>query len=76
MEIPRHWRLKTQRYRLEGSSCPICGQLIFPSRQVCPRCKGERTRSPGEPLPVLQASLGITEFESDIRRSITESRIG
>jgi uncharacterized OB-fold protein len=36
MEIPQHWRLKAQRYRLEGSICPICGQVNFPPRQVCP----------------------------------------
>ncbi len=29
MEVPHHWRLKAQRYRLEGSTCPICGQLTF-----------------------------------------------
>jgi uncharacterized OB-fold protein len=38
MEIPRHWRLKAQRYRLEGSTCPICGRLTFPPRPVCPHC--------------------------------------
>ncbi|HET9589022.1 MAG TPA: zinc ribbon domain-containing protein [Anaerolineales bacterium] len=38
MEIPRHWRLKDQRYRLEGSCCPTCGQLIFPPRPVCAQC--------------------------------------
>jgi uncharacterized OB-fold protein len=38
MEIPRHWRLKAQRYRLEGSICPTCGQLSFPPRLVCPQC--------------------------------------
>ncbi len=36
MEIPRHWRLKAQRYRLEGSYCPVCGQFTFPPRPVCP----------------------------------------
>ena len=35
MEVPRHWRLKDQRYRLEGSICPTCGQLNFPPRPVC-----------------------------------------
>jgi len=35
MDIPRHWRLKAQRYRLEGSVCPICGQPSFPPRPVC-----------------------------------------
>ena len=44
MEIPRHWRLKAQRYRLEGSACPHCGQFIFPPRPVCPRCTDRLTR--------------------------------
>jgi len=38
MEIPRHWRLRAQRYRLEGSTCPICGELIFPPRPICAKC--------------------------------------
>lgn len=40
MEIPRHWRLKAQRYRLEGTACPACGQAAFPPRLSCPRCAG------------------------------------
>ena len=31
MEIPRHWRLKAQRYCLEGSACSKCGQLASPA---------------------------------------------
>ena len=38
MDIPRHWRLKAQRYRLEGTTCQSCGQLIFPPRPVCTKC--------------------------------------
>ena len=38
MEIPRHWRLKAQRYRLEGSICPGCGEPMFPPRPVCTKC--------------------------------------
>lgn len=38
MEVPRHWRLKAQRYRLEGSTCRICGKPTFPPRSVCPHC--------------------------------------
>jgi uncharacterized OB-fold protein len=41
MEIPRYWRLKAQRYRLEGSTCPICGQLIFPPRPICSHCAAQ-----------------------------------
>lgn len=38
MEVPRHWRLRAQRYRLEGSLCPGCGKPTFPPRPVCSHC--------------------------------------
>ena len=41
MEIPRHWRLKKQRYALIGEVCPHCQAKIFPPRDVCPECGGE-----------------------------------
>ena len=41
MEIPRHWRLKKQRYGLVGEVCSNCDKKIFPPRDVCPDCKGE-----------------------------------
>jgi len=41
MEIPRHWRLKQQRYSLVGETCPHCEAKIFPPRDVCPTCGGE-----------------------------------
>jgi len=41
MEIPRHWRLKQQRYALVGEVCPHCEAKIFPRRDVCPSCGGE-----------------------------------
>lgn len=41
MEIPRHWRLKKQRYGLVGEICPHCQVKIFPPRDVCPECGGE-----------------------------------
>jgi hypothetical protein len=41
MEIPRHWRLKKQRYALIGETCPHCEAKIFPPRDVCPECGGE-----------------------------------
>jgi hypothetical protein len=44
MEIPRHWRLKKQRYSLIGEVCPHCEAKIFPPRDVCPEC-GQEARS-------------------------------
>ncbi len=41
MEIPRHWRLKKQRYALVGEVCPHCETKIFPPRDVCPECSRE-----------------------------------
>ena len=39
MEVPRHWRLKKQRYSLVGEVCGHCGNKIFPPRDICPECE-------------------------------------
>lgn len=41
VEIARHWRLKAQRYRLAGETCPHCQEKIFPPRDVCPHCEND-----------------------------------
>ncbi len=41
MEIPRHWRLRKQRYGLVGEVCPHCDAKLFPPRDVCPECGQE-----------------------------------
>ncbi len=41
MEIPRHWRLRKQRYSLVGEVCPHCDAKLFPPRDVCPECGKE-----------------------------------
>lgn len=41
MEIPRHWRLKQQRYGLVGKVCDHCDAKIFPPRDICPNCGSE-----------------------------------
>jgi len=41
MEIPRHWRLNSQRYALVGEICPHCQVKIFPPRDICPDCGRE-----------------------------------
>ena len=56
MEIPRHWRLKAQRYRLEGSICPTCGRLTFPPRPVCPYCLEKTGRMTDSELPAFPVS--------------------
>ncbi len=44
MEIPRHWRLKKQRYGLVGEVCPHCEAKLFPPRDICPHC-GQEARN-------------------------------
>ncbi|MBN1406952.1 MAG: Zn-ribbon domain-containing OB-fold protein [Calditrichaceae bacterium] len=43
MDIPRYWRLKDQRYRLQGRKCKDCGNLSFPPRLVCQKCKSRKS---------------------------------
>ena len=47
MDIPRYWRLKDQRYRLQGKKCSDCGHLSFPPRIICPKCNS-RNSTPHE----------------------------
>jgi hypothetical protein len=78
MEIPRHWRLKGQRYRLEGSTCPACGQRIFPPRPICAKC-----HCAAQPVQIiswgllgLPVSMNTIDVESRIKYGITERMIG
>ncbi len=41
MEISRHWRLRQQRYGMQGEVCPHCSVKIFPPRDICPECGKE-----------------------------------
>ena len=45
MEVSRHWRLRRQRYALEGEICPHCQARLFPPRDICPEC-GQEARYP------------------------------
>jgi predicted amidophosphoribosyltransferase len=76
MEIVRHWRLKAQRYRLEGSICPSCGKPMFPPRPVCPHCASQLWRITDAGIPVLPASINTSDIETCIRHEILERMIG
>lgn len=41
MDISRNWRLRQQRYRLEGTVCRSCDAKCFPPREVCTACGAE-----------------------------------
>jgi hypothetical protein len=40
MITARYHREIPQRYRLEAGKCQKCGQVHFPPRRVCSKCKG------------------------------------
>lgn len=44
MDIPRHWRLRKQRYALVGEVCDHCEAKLFPPRDICPEC-GEEAKT-------------------------------
>jgi uncharacterized OB-fold protein len=56
MEVPLHWRLKAQRYRLEGSICSTCGRPTFPPRPVCPSCLEKTGRMTDSEFPAVPLS--------------------
>ncbi len=39
--VPRFWRSIDNRYRLVGTRCENCGEVYFPPRVVCPKCRRE-----------------------------------
>lgn len=41
MISPRYHREVPQRYRLEAGKCIQCGDISFPPRLVCPKCKSK-----------------------------------
>src|SRR5512136_2268193 len=38
----RYWREIPRRYRLEAARCAGCGQVSYPPRLTCPRCRSRR----------------------------------
>jgi rubredoxin-like zinc ribbon protein len=73
MEIPRHWRLKAQRYRLEGSICRFCGQPSFPPRPVCLECTYQPARIAGWEFPEANAAMQRHDNDPRMTCEIPES---
>ena len=77
MEISRHWRLKAQRYRLEGSFCPVCGQEgkgrigkwgfeeWVPTRWLCTLCDYVYDEKRGEPHRGIKPGTKFEDLPDD-----------
>jgi len=65
MEIPRHWRLKQQRYQLQGDVCPACETPHFPpegpTARPCHEC-GVAMRSTQEGYPYALVGDGYFQM--------------
>ncbi|MFN2203137.1 MAG: zinc ribbon domain-containing protein [Caldilineaceae bacterium] len=59
MSVPIQWRTKKQRYSLRGSVCPVCSNVMFPPRDVCPNCAGENGVNRHHLLPSSEMSLSL-----------------
>ena len=58
MQTPRFWREIDERYTLKGVQCGKCGQVLFPSRTLCPTCRHE---SVGKLAPHKLSGAGAVE---------------
>jgi len=72
MEVPRHWRLKAQRYRLEGSMCSNCGQPNFPPRPICPHCTDQIAQMSVSVITITPSQTNASEIVSGIQYERTE----
>lgn len=69
MDIARLWRQQSSNLRLEGTRCRTCGELMFPERIRCAKCRGNDLEihqflGRGELLAhtaVFEAPRGFTE---------------
>lgn len=67
MEVPHHWRLKKQRYALEGRLCMRCGERTLANRAVCPRCGSGIVR-------VETAAFPVSDYQEPVLESVSEMR--
>ncbi|HDJ50849.1 MAG TPA: Zn-ribbon domain-containing OB-fold protein [Thermoprotei archaeon] len=66
-EIARTWRIRYQRYRLEGTRCKKCGKIHYPPRLVCNNCHSTdlepyRLSGEGEVVSYTIVNRGSTGF--------------
>jgi hypothetical protein len=76
MEIARHWRLRRQRYRLEGSICLNCGQVSFPPRLACPPAITQPPSIAALAASEVMAARAIPGIEAHMRHPVMEAAVG
>lgn len=56
MPSPRYHREIPARYRLEAGRCASCGRVSYPTRKVCPGCRGREL----EPIQLSRRGTVVT----------------
>lgn len=59
MHIAQNWRLKGQRYRMEGIRCEKCGKVYFPPRAICQDCRDNAANHSEDVAVPSQLELAI-----------------
>ena len=59
------WRGRISRYRLVAETCGNCGMVIFPPRDICPRCGSDDTSTKVEYRP------GVAQKKYPISKDLT-----
>jgi hypothetical protein len=65
VEIPRHWRLKDQRYGLVGDVCEE-GHPAFPPDDVCKICDPDKARVIAIAKSIIKSKKEIADTEAKI----------
>ena len=74
MGVARFWREIPQRYNIIGNKCEECGQVFFPPRESCPKCRRKsmgkikeiRLAGKGEIVTYSIIHVGPEEFEDQV----------
>ncbi len=72
--VARFWREIPQRYNLIGNKCEECGQVFFPPRESCPKCRRKsmgklkeiKLTGKGEIVTYSIIHVGPEEFEEQV----------
>jgi uncharacterized protein len=64
----RYWREIPQRYRLEAGKCQSCGEVYFPPRLICAKCKARNfatvtLNDEGTIISYTVIRMGSSQFE-------------
>ena len=72
----RYWREIPQRYRLEAARCASCGEVSYPPRLICRKCRSRRFETVTLPDEGTLLTYTITRVGSSQFSSLTPYAVG